>query len=452
MARDFNGTTDRIDYGSAFDTTGQALTVAGWIWTDEITPATSKFIWNSAISSGGSGTVFFQNQSLQSLGFTRVYSSGTSKLYTSAWTISTATWTHVAVTCPGTASGAVNFYYNGGVTPNTTTTNGSGTEATANSGFSLGGLVSADTRNWNGRMENMSVWNRVLSAAEILALARRAPPTYYGNGLKFHARLVGADYTNVYDATGTLDGTTEVASGTIYVRRPRLQLVNAPGVQETSISGAATSPFEPGETVTLAGTLLNATNAGAVIKRSNGSNSDALTSYSPSSAIAATGVIPNRPTKAPYTTAGVTVVLQSAILGVASGSPLTITHNPPTGYSVVEVASPDLSSQSLLSYVGWTATGGDQIEWDNSVTVDATTVAVTVNADGTVELDSSPNPMPSSVSFKWRAYSTADDQWTDSASDASDWATATFGAASVGFAGMTRSITSSLARGLLRAV
>lgn len=199
-------------------------------------------------------------------------------------------------------------------------------------------------------------------------------------------------------------------------------------VNDAALTSAATAPFEPGETVTLTGTGLDASGAGARIRKVGGTLAyDDLTGFADTSSTAATATIPNRPSRTPYTTASHTVefiALKSG--GGTSGTPTpAYALNPPTGFSVVEISAPDLTSQSLLSYLGWTSVAGDQIEWDNSVNVSGTDVAVTVNADGTIALDSTPNPMPATVTFKWRAYSTADEDWTGQASDLSDWATAT---------------------------
>lgn len=219
--------------------------------------------------------------------------------------------------------------------------------------------------------------------------------------------------------------------------------VNYTSSSNPDVNTASTAPFEPGETVTFAGTSLNVANSGARIRKVGGTSAyDALTGYSASSAIAATAAIANRPARTPYTSEdGTTHTIEfiATVSGAVSGTPTTaITTNnfvPPTGYSRVTIVTPDLSSASLLSYLGWTSVAGDQIEWDNSVNVSGTDVTILVNSDGTVTADSGSSAMPTSVPFAWRAYSTASEQWTGSASNQSDWATATFGAPSINTAG-----------------
>lgn len=190
-------------------------------------------------------------------------------------------------------------------------------------------------------------------------------------------------------------------------------------------SGSAMTEGQTG--VAIVGTALNAAGAGARARIvSEPSTFQALSNYSPSSATAATADVPTL-TSLPFsqTAAGVGLPTWNLeVIGTASGtndgSPVAIEIRPQAGYDVVEIAAPDLTSESLLSAVGWTAVATDLIEWDTSVTVDGAVVTVTVNDDGTVSLDSTPDPLPASVSFQWRAYSSADNLWTS-------YATATFG-------------------------
>jgi hypothetical protein len=208
-------------------------------------------------------------------------------------------------------------------------------------------------------------------------------------------------------------------------------------VNDPALTGVTTTPLEPGETITIAGTALDVANTGTRIRKVGGTNAyDNLASFNDSSSTAATDVITNRPARTPYTSEdGTTHTIEfiATLSGVVSGAPTAaITTNdfvPPSGFSRVTIVTPDLTNQSLLSYLGWTSVAGDQIEWDNTVSVDGTSVTITVNSDGTVSADSGGSAMPASVPFYWRAYSTASEQWTGSASNQSDWATATFGAA-----------------------
>ena len=265
-------------------------------------------------------------------------------------------------------------------------------------------------------------------------------------------QYVIATGTGTYDTV--LDPTTSASNAGTAIQ---LQFRES---NDPSLTTATTEPFEPGETVTFSGTVLDAANAGARIRKVGGTLAyDDLTSFTDSSSTAATAVIPNRPTRTPYTSEdGTTHTIE--FIATNSGSPtgvataaLTVDDFvPPSGYSRVTIATPDLSSDSLLwpttsgGVLGWTSVAGDQIEWDNAVNVSGTDVTIVVNDDGTVALDSGVDPMPESVSFKWRAYSTGDEDWTGSASDTSDWATATFGEPAPGGGGATGLMSMSMLR------
>jgi len=209
MARDFNGSTDRIDYPSAFDTTGQPITISMWVWFDDSAPAANEYLFNSASSGGGTGTILFQETGIdRSLVFFRLGSTAKTRGTGSA-AFSTGTWTHVLATCDGvmTTGSSAHIYINGTVFDDASA-NGA-TETTANSGFQLGGRSSDDARNFDGRIAEVGVWNRVVSAGEIAALAKGFPPDHFPYLLEFHDPLIRAA-GNRRGGAATLDGTTVI--------------------------------------------------------------------------------------------------------------------------------------------------------------------------------------------------------------------------------------------------
>jgi hypothetical protein len=199
-------------------------------------------------------------------------------------------------------------------------------------------------------------------------------------------------------------------------------------VNDCDINSAATAPFEPGETVAFTGTAMDASGAGARMRKVGGTSSyDALGTPSSVTSTTFSAAIPNRPSRTPYTSEdGTTHTVEfvgttsGAVTGTATSA---YTFSPPTGYARTTLTTPDLTSASLCYDCGWTCIAGDQIEYESTVNVSGTDVAITVNTDGTVTLDSTPDPLPSGVSFKWRAYDSASELWTGSASNQSDWAT-----------------------------
>lgn len=216
MARDFNGTTDRIDYTSAFNTAGSPITISIWAWFDVLNPAASMFMFNSGITGGTSGTVFYQRTGANgTLAFFRNGSTGLDRI-TSANVVSTGRWQHCLLTHNGvmTTAASSKIFVNGIETDYVTTSNGA-TETEANSGFSIGGRLSDDLRNFNGRLAEVGVWNRVLSHTEILFLANRYKPSRFPVGLKFYTPL-NFDYADRISKSGTLDGTTSIQHPLIF--------------------------------------------------------------------------------------------------------------------------------------------------------------------------------------------------------------------------------------------
>src|SRR3990167_4810300 len=142
MARDFNGSTDRIDWASIFTTSGQAKTVSLWTNLDSATGFNA--------SAGG--------------------------------TITTGVWIHILFHDDGSLTGAnIHIYMNG--TEVTYASNGNTVTETAASGsWSVGGRKDTDTINLNGRIAEVGVWNRELSTGEITALARGYSPMFFSNG------------------------------------------------------------------------------------------------------------------------------------------------------------------------------------------------------------------------------------------------------------------------------
>lgn len=430
MARDFNGTSDRIDYSSAFNTTGQALTVAGWVRFETDTPTgSSRVIWASRQSGGSMGTGFCQSSAgSRILLFFRAFNT-TSKTATtsSGYFASLNTWYHVAVGDYGTAGGSVDFYLNGVKTTVAVATSGTSSELTANSGFVLGGHSLDNARAFDGAEEGTAVYNRKLSDAEILALYKGAPPTSL-SGLEFYTRLQGDDYKNILDASGTLSGTTVVQSTAPVIRRPSLVRMlgygpaySVPNI--TSVNGGS-AVYEGQTNVALVGTTMNVSNAAARLRIVGApSTYQLLSSYSPSDASNATATIPTL-TSVPFsqTYAGVGLTTWNVEVAGTNGSDVSVTPaavelRPAAGWDVVEIVTPDLTTASLLYYLGWTGVATDLLHWQSSVVVNDTTVAITVNNDGTFDYVSTytvggaPAPLPS-FSWQYRGWSSSSKAWT----------------------------------------
>lgn len=98
--------------------------------------------------------------------------------------VTTSDWVHIAVTYAGGGQGSdVSFFVNGALVGTTVNVEDlSATDVTNNTApFNLGGRD--DTGSFIGAMDNVGVWDRVLSASEVEALAIPEPASVVLVGL-----------------------------------------------------------------------------------------------------------------------------------------------------------------------------------------------------------------------------------------------------------------------------
>lgn len=209
MARQGNGTTDRIDYTNPGTIGGGTpCTIAMWIKPDTLD---SREYFFSARDSGGDLTMLFEHFGSNQMQFATAQSGGIMTGSFSDVALTTGTWQHILVTWNSVNSSGIAIYRNGtNVTGGGVTDNGVG--PASNGTFSLFGRISDDARNFDGGMAWVGVWNRVLAAHEITALANRFHPRCFRRGLIFGPELIRNPYDPISGQAGTLDGTTVVDS------------------------------------------------------------------------------------------------------------------------------------------------------------------------------------------------------------------------------------------------
>jgi len=158
---DFDGTNDYMDAGNdnSLSISG-ALSVSAWIYADSLN-GYPMFLSKRA-SASGHAYQFYSN------GGKINYNNGT--IVQSSGTISTGAWTHVAVTFNG--AGAVAFYINGSSAGTATAASSNPT----NSGsLSIGRAYNGNY--FNGKMDEVSLFNSVLSASNISDIYNSGVPT-----------------------------------------------------------------------------------------------------------------------------------------------------------------------------------------------------------------------------------------------------------------------------------
>ena len=155
-------------------TLGSAATFAAWVNIDTLNSAHRIFV---AKRSGGTAEYQFGISSNNKLKLSLV-SSGSSccvDVLEDATVLNTGTWYHVAVTFDD-ATDTVKWYVNGTNTETETTTLHLGTDTALN--LEIGGLINP-SEPFDGRLDDVRIYNRVLTNTEITALALLdgTPPT-----------------------------------------------------------------------------------------------------------------------------------------------------------------------------------------------------------------------------------------------------------------------------------
>jgi hypothetical protein len=164
----FNGSGNAATFSSP-DTT--LLSVAAWVRADG--QGNSQF--PRIIDTPGYRLFFrFDNQGSNGFDFA-TYSTGNGDWFSGANTINTGAWFHVAASYDRSSFGNVPALYVNGVrlSPNTITSP-SGTQP-AYSGAGYIGNKSGLSRAWSGSIDDLRIYNRILSDAEVLALACSPP-------------------------------------------------------------------------------------------------------------------------------------------------------------------------------------------------------------------------------------------------------------------------------------
>jgi hypothetical protein len=210
MSRDFNGTTDRLDWSSIANTAGSAITVSVWVYLDAYAAAgVTNYIWSSHRSGDTSfGTVFAYDAS----GYFQFFRNGTTLLTrVSEQAVGTGEWVHLLVTHDGvmTTYASVHLYRNGTESTYAAPNNGAG-EYAATGSWSLGGRIYDNNRNVNGRIAEVGVWNAALASGPIAALAGGATPGAYATNLLYYY----SGYTDT--TTAEIGGAVATADGSSY--------------------------------------------------------------------------------------------------------------------------------------------------------------------------------------------------------------------------------------------
>jgi hypothetical protein len=224
MAREFDGSTDRLDWANIYDPTGlpfsfycsvkfDVLNVNQYLFTIQENDEDLAIIcWNNGASVSGS------------LRLTRATSSGSEwRRWSGSGAPSTGTWHRIIFTAASPNYADFECYVDG-TTPGTVADDNSPVSENDCEGvWSFGGRLQDDNRCLNGTMAEIAVWDRVITTAERSILDAGYSPAFIQSGLRFHSELIGrtAEVDLITGAAATHDGTS-VADHPQIIRRSRL--------------------------------------------------------------------------------------------------------------------------------------------------------------------------------------------------------------------------------------
>jgi hypothetical protein len=241
MARDFNGTTDRIDWATIANLKGLPITISAWVYFDRVN--TNQFIVMIHANGDAVYGIALTNMGGISSGCLRSVRHGTTdKTHRSnGAVVATGAWTHCLITDDGTITDyTTSHIYVAGVEVGYAAGANGATEATQSGTWSIGGRLYDDTVNFDGQIAEVGVWNRVLAAGEIAELAAGYAPSFMPSGLLFYTDLVRNAYNKMGAAASTEDGTTVIAHPRIiYPVRYRLALKALSGATVLVVQDAA---------------------------------------------------------------------------------------------------------------------------------------------------------------------------------------------------------------------
>ena len=169
------GDASSCSWPSIADFTGAAFTFVAWI-RPRVTGSSDILFSIDGTASSDAYQVRINNDSGR-IEFIHVYDGGgTHRRRVTIETIPRHTWSHVAVTVDGTASGTgIHIFINGVEATYSSVSNGSGGTPRVPDGNWYLGNTSLGTQGFNGHIREPRVWNLELAAADIAALYGAAP-------------------------------------------------------------------------------------------------------------------------------------------------------------------------------------------------------------------------------------------------------------------------------------
>jgi|GEM_PF-5808359 len=207
-ARNFNGTSDRIDFATT--PTRTAFSFSAWVRTTSSSTSANWYVMCVHITGNTNVGALLRLGASRRLEFGTVFASDPNTLSIRATqaTLSTNTLYHVAVIYDGGNASGIRMFING-VEGAYTSTSADTTLGAWGGTLSVGGRIFDDTRNWPGYIDLPAAWNIQLTEADVAALAAGAHPAMIRPEALIFASDLGATVReDIAGGTVTSDGTT----------------------------------------------------------------------------------------------------------------------------------------------------------------------------------------------------------------------------------------------------
>ena len=160
----FDGADSFIDAGTDFIGAGN-VTVSAWIYTE----GWGEGLEGMILFNGGSSFQFYASTSKDNI---RVRSDGSTVAESATNSIVLNTWYNVLVTRTSATTSNTNIYING--TLSGTANQNSGTPAVAGTNLIIGNYDTG-ARTFDGKLDDIGIWNRILTTTEIELLYDKGP-------------------------------------------------------------------------------------------------------------------------------------------------------------------------------------------------------------------------------------------------------------------------------------
>lgn len=239
MARVFDGTDDKLLY-----TTPSSV--------NSLTNVTIAFWLQRKGATGGGYGRYFQKANIANIGYLEISADdSTSRLgFQASWSGNNVqryvtqptqdVWTSVVATYDNGANyTGAHIYLDGTEPAYVVEQNGTGSRDSDTTDLAIGNRVNADNaRACNAYQAEFAIWNRVLSAGEIAALAKGYSPRFFPSGLVFYVPMLGT--TN---EPSLMTGTTATVTGTTETDHPRIIYPSRPQAIFPPAAAAASANF-----------------------------------------------------------------------------------------------------------------------------------------------------------------------------------------------------------------